>query len=159
MSLFGIFLAGILSCIAMDFWQRLLLALFKIPTSNWAMVGRWLILFAGSFKWVQESLSDHGAIRGELLIGWLFHYFVGILYALFYALLWSLNLIDLGIVPGFLFGLVSTVVPWFLFMPAMGAGVLSRKSETQLFNLFLAMMTHIVFGVSLGLVFSYTYVG
>lgn len=156
MSLFDIVIAGTLSCLAMDLWQRLLLVFFGVPTSNWAIVGRWLILFLSSFKWVQKSLSDHKEIRYELLIGWAFHYFVGVLYALFYAVLWYLDFIELGFGPGFLFGFISTVVPWFFFMPAMGAGILARKLEAPFLALLLAMLTHIVFGVSMGMIFSYT---
>ena len=39
-----IFFAGILCCIAMDLWQRLLFVLYKIPPTNWAPTGRWLLM-------------------------------------------------------------------------------------------------------------------
>ena len=38
-----IIFAGILCCIAMDLWQRLLFVLYKIPSTNWAPIGAQLV--------------------------------------------------------------------------------------------------------------------
>ena len=37
----GIIFAGIIACLAMDIFQRLLLFTFALPLSNWAVVGCW----------------------------------------------------------------------------------------------------------------------
>ena len=39
-----IIFAGVLCCIAMDLWQRLLFVMYKIPPTNWAPTGRWLLM-------------------------------------------------------------------------------------------------------------------
>ena len=41
MEIFHIIIIGIVSCLAMDMWQRLLKLLYDINPSEWGVVGRW----------------------------------------------------------------------------------------------------------------------
>ena len=44
MEILHIVIIGIVSCLAMDVWQRLLQMMYGINPSDWAIVGRWYIL-------------------------------------------------------------------------------------------------------------------
>ena len=64
----NICIVGVLACVVLDLWQRVLFVMFKIPPSNWAVVGRWLILFLRTMIWVQSEVAQRDAIKNELLI-------------------------------------------------------------------------------------------
>ena len=157
LSFFIVFIVGILGCLIFDFWQRCLLLFFKIPPSNWAFVGRWLVLFLRSRVWVQPELSKQPIIRNELQIGWGFHYAVAVKYALFYFLLFNEGIVNLGLRDGVIFGTFSVIVPWFFFMPAMGAGILARKTPNPVLACVLALIAHTIFGGAIGLFFDIFY--
>ena len=148
---------GILSCAILDAWQRVLFFLAKVPPTNWAIVGRWLILFLKSRTWVQNDLSEQAEFSNELSIGWIFHYTVAIAYACFYFFLYKQSLIGFSFFDGLVFGLLSVLVPWFFFMPAMGAGLLAIKTPKPVLACFLALVAHGVFGGAIGLLFSILY--
>ena len=44
MEIFHIVIIGIVSCLAMDMWQRLLKLLYNVNPSDWGVVGRWFLL-------------------------------------------------------------------------------------------------------------------
>ncbi len=148
---------GICACAFLDFWQRLLFYLFKVPPSNWALVGRWLIIFLRTRIWVQSNLVKQTAIKNELFIGWVFHYFVAVVYALLYLFLVNHNVINFGFADGVVFGLFSVIVPWFFFMPAMGTGILANKAPNPSLSCLLALMAHTIFGGALGWLFKMFY--
>lgn len=149
----NICIVGVVACVVLDLWQRVLLVLFKIPPSNWAIVGRWLISFLRTMTWVQSEIATQDSIKNELLIGWSFHYFIAIFYAAFYFILFKYGIIGVDFLDGLIFGVVSVVIPWFFFMPAMGAGILANKAPNSILACALALIAHGIFGVSLGLLF------
>ena len=157
MSVGVIFIVGILACGVLDLWQRCLLFFFKVPPSNWAVVGRWLIYFIRSKRWVQSEITKQVRIKNELYIGWAFHYFVAIIYALFYFFLYTKGLIGFELTEGLVFGLFSVIIPWFFFMPAMGAGLLGRRTPNPTLACILALGSHGIFGSALGLFFKLIY--
>ena len=149
----NIFIVGVLACIVLDLWQRLLLVLFNIPPSNWAIVGRWLISYLRTGTWVQSEVAKQDSIKNELLVGWSFHYFIAIFYAAFYFVLAKYGIIGFGFIDGLIFGVISVIIPWFFFMPAMGAGILANKAPNPSLACGLALIAHGLFGVSIGLLF------
>lgn len=140
-----------MATVALDLWQRFLRATAGIPPTNWALVGRWChhALRGRPFP---GAVAELPARAGELPLGWVFHYLVGLGYGAVYVT----GLRDLaGIAPSLLNGVVlgalSVVVPWFFFMPAMGAGVLARNAPNPALARRLALAAHTVFGIGLAL--------
>ena len=84
MEIFHIVIVGILSCFAMDMWQRLLKLLYAINPSDWGVVGRWFVLVIKKGKIYNPTIDKEMPINNELIIGWVFHYFVAILYSIFF---------------------------------------------------------------------------
>ena len=81
MELFHIIIIGILSCFAMDLWQRILKLLFGINPSDWSVVGRWFVLLISKGKIYSPNIDNEAVIKNELSIGWLVHYGVAIMYS------------------------------------------------------------------------------
>lgn len=143
--------SGLVATAALDLWQRLLHRVAGLPPSNWALVGRWAHSAARGrlFPGVVAQLPQR---PGELATGWIVHYVVGVGYGLVYVLgLRELAGMSPSLLNGLVFGVLSVIVPWFFFMPAMGAGVLARNAPKPGLARLLALASHIAFGLGLAL--------
>jgi len=149
MSVIGAVVSGVVATLFLDLWQRLLQAVAGIPPSNWALVGRWFVA-AGRGRLFHRAIADEPAAANELAIGWICHYAVGILYGFVYLAVIVVMLGgEPGLVNGLVFGALSVIVPWFFFMPAMGAGVMGANTPQPTRAALLALLAHCVFGIGL----------
>jgi hypothetical protein len=73
---------GIIATLATDLWLWLL-QIVGVPPADWALVGRW-VAWMPRGVFVHRPIAATPSIRGELAIGWGFHYVVGIAYAALY---------------------------------------------------------------------------
>ncbi len=142
-------LIGVIATIGMDIWAAIVKFLFRLPTADWAMVGRWFgHMPRGIF--VHHPISVSAPIPNELAVGWIGHYVTGVVYGLAYLFIIQV-LLSSGpsLISALVFGLVTLVAPWFIMQPAMGAGVFAtlapRPNVIRLVNLSM----HAVFGASL----------
>ncbi len=141
--------AGVVATALLDVWQRVLRVATGMPPSNWALVGRWFANAAHG-RLFHEAIADAPPVANELAIGWVGHYAVGIVYGVAYVLLVRRVLgVEPSIVNGLVFGALSAVVPWFFFMPAMGAGVLGARTPNPRRACTLALAAHTIFGLGL----------
>jgi hypothetical protein len=142
------FLIGAGATITIDVWAFLLKQL-GIPSLNFAFIGRW-IGHLPDVKWIHESIAKAAPIRGELWLGWLAHYSIGVSFA---ALLLAVN--GLGwarkptLLPALIIGIASVVAPLFILQPALGEGIASSKTPKPVFNCIKSLTTHTVFGLGL----------
>ena len=150
MEILNIVIIGIISCLAMDIWQRLLKIMYDINPSDWAIVGRWYILLISKAKIYNPIIEEVPPIKNELRIGWVVHYTVAIMYSIFFFMLLKYNFCNASIFNGFVFGLLSVVVPWFFFMPVLGKGFLGLKTPSPFLSCSLAIGSHVVIGSSMG---------
>src|SRR5215471_20977400 len=103
---------GIIATLATDLWLRLL-QIVGVPPANWALVGRW-VAWMPRGVFVHRPIAATPSIRGELAIGWGFHYAVGIVYAALYlAMVRLLPGSEPTHVSALLFGIALLVAPWF----------------------------------------------
>lgn len=97
-----------------------------------------------------DPIARSPPIPGELALGWLAHYSIGVTFA---ALLISVLGLRWARSPSFLpalvTGLVTVVAPLLFLQPALGDGVASSKTPTPVFNSLKSVVTHAVFGVGL----------
>jgi len=142
-------LIGIVATIAMDIWSLLAKHLFRLPTADWALAGRWFgHMPRGVF--VHRSIAAAAPIRHELAIGWIGHYVTGVSYGLIYMLVVTIGLDTTPtFVSALIFGLVTLVAPWLVMQPGMGAGVFASNLPNAGIVRFVNLTMHIVFGVSL----------
>jgi len=141
-------LIGLGATALMDLWL-VLLSRLGVPTTGFAMVGRWVgHLAQGRFS--HPAIAKAAPIRFELSLGWLTHYLVGIAYAaLWVGLQGAAWLAQPSPLPAVAFGVLTVVAPWFVMQPAMGAGVLARKTATPLKTSLRNLANHAVFGAGL----------
>ena len=150
-----IILAGIGACIILDLWQICLYRLANIPATNWGVIGRWLIIALTTGNLINDRLDDTPMIKHELVAGWTLHYAVSIGYAVIFAMLmYGTPYLDATWLDGVYFGAASVIVPWFMFLPCLGKGILARKTPKPFMVSGLALIGHIIFGVAMALGFA-----
>ena len=150
MEIFHIVVIGIVSCVVMDLWQRLLKLLYSINPSDWSVVGRWFVLVVLERQIYNPTIDQVAPIKNELMIGWIVHYSVAILYSIFFFILLEYGICSASLFNGIIFGLISVIVPWFFFMPVLGKGFLGMKTPSPLMACSLAVGSHIAIGASIG---------
>ena len=147
-------LIGICSGIVFDVWQRIFQIFTSIPPSHWTLVGRWFIGLMSYEQLLANQLSQQHEAKHETPTGWAVHYAVSIAYAYVLFILVHLGILEPTITHGLVFGVVSVLVPWLFFMPAMGNGIMASKTPNPKVACAIALMMHSLFGLSLGVGFS-----
>jgi Protein of unknown function (DUF2938) len=140
---------GFAATALLDVWAQLLNRLFGFGLPNWGLVGRWVgHLPTGRF--VHDDIGKAAPVGSELAIGWIFHYLVGVVFALATLLIggaaWAKNpTLALPVIVG----IVTVSCGWFILQPGMGAGLAaSRKPDANRIRV-LNVVGHIVFGLGL----------
>ena len=113
-------LMGIGATVAMDIWAWGLNLVAGVPLPNWAMVGRWVGHLP---RWRHEDISAADGVGGELLLGWAFHYAVGVIYGVVFAWLMGPDwLAAPTLLPAWVFAIATITAGWFILQPGMGLG-------------------------------------
>lgn len=143
-----ILIIGVVATIFADAYDWLLERLVN-KMRGWHLVGRWLVgLFKGSF--VLDITDETKKISGENLLGWVFHYIVGVAYAAIYLFAMQFVLVEppsLATAVGF--GVITVAAPWFILMPGLGFGLLATKAPKPNFARLASLSVHTVFGLGL----------
>lgn len=141
-------LVGIGATALMDAWL-LLLSRLGVPTTSFAMVGRWVGHFSQG-RFAHAAITKAEPIPLERALGWLTHYAIGVAYAvLLVALQGAAWLEQPKVLPALAFGALTVAAPWFVMQPAMGSGFLALKTPTPLKNCVRNLANHAVFGAGL----------
>ena len=139
---------GIGATAVMDLWLTLLKRL-GVQTLDFGFIGRWVGHFLRG-KIAHASIRQSPPIPGELALGWLMHYVVGIVFAGLLVLLqgfaWTE---DPSLLPAIALGMGTVVVPLFVMQPAMGSGFAGSRTPTPLKNCLRSLASHTVFGLGL----------
>ena len=139
---------GIIATLATDLWQRLL-QIAGVPPANWALVGRW-VAWMPRGVFVHRTITATPSIRGELAIGWGFHYVVGIAYAAVYLAITRLVLASgPTLVSALVFAIALLVAPWLVMQPALGLGFMAAKAPHPSATRIINISGHAAFGFGL----------
>ena len=93
-----------------------------VPATNWAMVGRWFGNMAHG-QFVQVATSEAAPFKGELAIGWIAHYAIGICYGLLLlALCGKVWLERPTLLPPMILAWVLLVAPYLIMDAGDGNG-------------------------------------
>ena len=106
-----IVIVGVGACVVFDVWQRIFQWFTGIPPSNWAIVGRWAIGLLANGRLKVRDIEAQPDRRHELVVGWLVHYGIAILYSAVFMLLMKANILAAEFADGLLFGVVSVLIP------------------------------------------------
>jgi hypothetical protein len=141
-------LIGVGATVVMDMWLLLLLRL-NVQVPSFALIGRWVGNMPRG-RFAHASIANAPPVAGELGLGWLTHYAVGIAYA---CLLVGIQGTDWfrnpSLLPALAVGVATVVMPLFAMQPAMGAGFAASRTPTPLKNCLRAVANHAVFGTGL----------
>src|SRR5260370_19440431 len=123
-----ILVVGIVATLATDLWQRLLEEIAGLPPASWGLVGRWVAWFLrGVF--VHRPITATPSVRGEVAIGWAFHYAIGIAYAALYLAIMRFGLgSGPTLISALAFAIALLVAPWFVLQPALGLGFMASRT-------------------------------
>ena len=132
----------------MDVWLMFLKRL-GVQTLNFAFIGRWVgHLVRGRIA--HQSIGAATPVPGELRLGWITHYAVGMAFS---GLLVAINgtgwINNPTVVPAVVVGVLTVVAPLFVMQPAMGAGFAASKTPTPFKNCTRSVVNHAVFGFGL----------
>jgi len=136
---------GVVGTAAIDIWAEILSRGFKLPTTNWGMVGRWFGHLPKG-KFIHSPISRSTRIKHELTIGWVLHYAIGISYGFAYMLIVQGNPSAMSAIG---FGLVTVLVPWFVLQPGLGLGCFARLAPKPNVVRILNLSMHSIFGLGL----------
>ncbi len=120
-----------------------------VSTLDYALVGRWTgHLVQGRFA--HASIGKAAPIPGELLLGWLIHYLVGIMFAFLLVVLCGRGwLLQPDLLQAMAMGLITVLFPFLLMQPAMGAGIAASRTPAPWKSRLRSLLAHAIFGVGL----------
>lgn len=143
-----VLLIGAGATAVMDVWLMVLKRL-KVPTLNFGFIGRWVGNGLG-YRWAREGMAKAPPVRGELLIGWLAHYAIGMVFAaLLLAVCGTAWAQQPTLLPALAVGVATVAAPLLIMQPAMGAGIASSRTPKPLLNVLKSLVNHAVFGAGL----------
>lgn len=120
-----------------------------LATLDYGLVGRWLgYMLQGQFR--HASIAAAPPIRNERLMGWVFHYITGIVFAMVLiaakGVAWVCNP---TLTPALVMGVASVTAPFFIMQPALGFGVAASKTGAPRIARRRSVTAHLTFGVGL----------
>ena len=121
----SILIAGIFSCIILDILGYLLE--IGIPEPSWGIVGRWTyyMLKNGTFN---PTIIEKPEFKYEVLLGWVFHYFVSISWAVIYFIFFIYIGFKMSYFSGFILNVLFSSTVGIFFT---GQGIFAKNEEDQ----------------------------
>lgn len=152
---FFAFLGGIVGAILMDITENYAAKAGISSGVNIALVGRWCLgLLRGQF--FHANILNSKPFPNEVNVGWAFHFLIGgggvaLIYPLFFQAT-GLSFPDNQLLGGLLFGLATSLLPWFILLPSFGWGLFGRRGPEGTNALLASPLSHIPYGIGLGAV-------
>lgn len=133
----------------MDLWAVIQNRVWNLPLPNWAMPGRWFAhLFKG--KIFHEDIRQADEAPGELVLGWLFHYGVGVVYGILFLFLVGMQwLKEPDFFSAWVFAIATIAGGWFILQPGMGLGLAGNNISAPWKSRALGLIGHKAFGSGL----------
>jgi hypothetical protein len=132
-----------------DLWGRALHKGFGIALPNWGLIGRWFA-YAARGRFRHDPIAASPPVAGELAIGWVLHYAIGILYGALVLAIWGTGW-GRAPTPGpaLIVGIVTVGAGWLILSPGMGNGLASSRSANPSLSRGLQLAAHAVFGLGM----------
>lgn len=142
-------LVGVGGTVVLDLYALFIARVLGVTATNWAMVGRWFgNMTRGQF--VQAAMSQAEPVKGELAIGWIAHFAIGIGYGLLLLALWGKAWLERPtLLPPMILAWVMLVAPYFIMMPGMGMGIAGSRTQKPYVTRLRSVMGHSVFGLGM----------
>ena len=144
----SILVAGIFSCIILDILGYLL-KLMGIPEPSWGIVGRWTYYMLKNATFYNPNIAQMPNFRYEVLLGWIFHYYVSICWAVIYYFSFLMVGLKMTYFSGFIFGALTTLAPLLIFLPFTGQGVFANKTGIPIKTSVMFLIRHSIYGIAM----------
>lgn len=144
-------IGGVSGTLVMDVLNQLLSRAGMLMKIDIEMIGRmaagWL---RGRFSY--QHPDEIKTVTGEILLGYITHYAIGISLALVYVLGWYL-LIGGNASPSWaiVYGLATTVGAYLLILPGIGLGVFGRLSPEGIRVPLSSLINHLFYGMGIAI--------
>lgn len=139
---------GIGATAVLDAWLALLKRL-GVQGLDFALIGRWVGHIPRG-RWRHDAIGRAEPVTGEVALGWLAHYGVGIAFALALVALAGPDWLAAPTpAPAIALGVATVAAPWFVMQPAMGAGIAASRTPRPLANRLRSLGNHAIFGQGL----------
>ncbi|MBM7329233.1 DUF2938 family protein [Agrobacterium sp. S2] len=149
MTLLETVIVGVVATMASDIWQQIQRPVTGIAPANWPVTGRWVLGFREG-RIFDPGVGARAPLPGEAMVGWTFHYAIGIIYAAMYlGFLHFVMRTEPTLLNGLIFGLLTLAAPFLFMKPALGAGLFGLKAPNPAKGMFLSVSAHSVFGIGL----------
>jgi len=149
------YLGGIVGAVLMDTTESLAARIGLTSGVNVALVGRWALGLTRG-QWAHADIAQSPARLGEVRTGWAFHFLVG---GGGVALLYAAYSQTVGFTPptdhlwgGLIFGAATSLLPWLVLLPAFGWGWFGRRGPRGSNALLASTVSHIPYGLGVGVV-------
>jgi hypothetical protein len=149
------FLGGIFGAVLMDLTESAMARVGIRSGVNVGLVGRW-------FMALMQGRLAHADIRAspslprEVGVGWAFHFLAGggAVALVYPAVLWAMGAPSPAhpLLDGLIFGLATSVLPWFVLLPSFGWGWFGRYGPRGANALLASPLSHIPYGLGVGAV-------
>jgi hypothetical protein len=151
------FLGGIVGAVLMDMTETCAAKIGISSGVNIALVGRWFLsLLQGKF--IHADIRATPVLPLEVKAGWAFHFLIGgggvaLIYPLYFTATGQ-ALPGHHLLGGMLFGLATSLLPWFVLLPSFGWGWFGKRGPQGSNALLASTLSHIPYGLGIGLVLS-----
>ncbi len=149
------FLGGIVGAVLMDITEIYAARIGIYSGVNPPLIGRWFLnLLHGQFS--HPNIINSRAFLYEKLVGKIFHYLVGgggvaLIYPIFIQIT-GLHVINNHFLAGLLFGLLTSLLPWFVLLPSFGWGIFGRRGPENSNAILASMLSHLPYGLGVGVI-------
>ena len=149
------FLGGVVGAVLMDITETIAAKRGITSGVNIALVGRWFLgLLRGQFA--HSNILNSPTLPNEVRMGWAFHFLVGgggvaLIYPLFFQAT-GLPIPGNHLLAGLIFGLVTSLLPWFVLLPSFGWGFFGVRGPQGSNALIASTLSHLPYGFGVGAV-------
>lgn len=153
--LFWAFLGGIVGAVLMDITENYAAKIGITSGVNIALVGRWFLgLLRGQLS--HPNILNSKPFHHEIKAGWAFHILIGgggvaLIYPLFFQVT-GIPFPNNQLLGGLIFGLSTSLLPWFILLPSFGWGFFGRRGPAGSNALLASTLSHIPYGLGVGAV-------
>ncbi|MGL2965839.1 DUF2938 family protein [Flavobacterium sp. XGLA_31] len=141
-------LVGIGATAAVDVFTYIL-SLFTHKGHGILYIGRWeAYIFKGQF--VHNTIRETPSMANELLIGWITHYTIGVVFAFSLVFLFGKKWLNSpSFLPAMILGNVTLFIPICIVQPVLGFGIAFSKIPQAPFLLIKIILIHTVYSIGI----------
>lgn len=155
----GLFATYCMDFVAMNMIRKQVIKLDGVQVVP-SLLGRWTIAILKGYIFHQD-IRQCPPFKDEIKVGIIMHYAIGMVLAIIFSLLRPIyeDHFITTVFLGISYGLVTSILPWFIMYPSMGFGILARKLDIKKHIVMFSLINHLVFGLSLGLTIAVVDIG